>query len=215
MGVTGYTILQNAEWFRAFTLKLHGRIVLPGQKRQETEMNIYRCRICGESYLGADAPTHCPYCGAHKEHLVDLMEYPETINDVNLTEIEQNDLLEAIELERSNTRFYLAMGADRSMPHLSSAYKRLSKIEAEHCELFCKLARVREPKDLKIPSEIAKDWCANIEESVAREQKAMKFYALAAERATNERIREVFSAVSSIEADHIALDGTASRIARC
>lgn len=178
-------------------------------------MNIYRCRICGETYLGASAPTHCPYCGAHSEHLVDLMEYPEDINAVNVTEIEQNDLLEAIELERGNTRFYLAMGAHKSMPHLASVYKRLAKIEAEHCELFCKLAKVREPKDLKIPEDIAEDWCANIEESVAREQKATKFYSQAAERATNERIREVFSAISSVEADHIVLDSITNKIARC
>jgi len=29
-------------------------------------MKMYRCRICGETYLGAEAPSHCPFCGAHR-----------------------------------------------------------------------------------------------------------------------------------------------------
>ncbi|MDY0088432.1 MAG: rubrerythrin, partial [Coriobacteriia bacterium] len=129
-------------------------------------MKMIRCRICGEVYLGSEVPSHCPFCGAHREHLVDSTEYPANINEVALTESERADLEAAIELERSNTRFYLGMAKRKEEDVLSSAYKRLAKIEAEHCELFCKLAGVDEPDDLMVPMEVPSDWCLNIADSL-------------------------------------------------
>lgn len=176
---------------------------------------MYRCRICGETHLGSAKPSNCPFCGAHEEYLVLSPEYPPGINDVALTAVEQDDVLAAVELERGNARFYLAMAQHRDNDGLSSAYKRLAKIEAEHCSVFCKLARVAKPADLLVPSEAADNWCANIEDSLERERRASRFYADVVTRATNERIREVFAAVSAIEADHIELDNLAKRYAGC
>jgi rubrerythrin len=179
-------------------------------------MKMYRCRICGETHLGYTKPSNCPFCGAHEEHIVISPEHPPTgLNDVELTEVERADVLAAIELERGNARFYLGMAGHRDNDALSSAYKRLSKIEAEHCSVFCKLARVAKPDNLLVPAEASDDWCANIEESLAREQKASAFYADVVARATNDRIREVFSAVSAVEADHIELDNVAKGYAGC
>jgi rubrerythrin len=178
-------------------------------------MKMVRCRICGEVYLGSETPSHCPFCGAHREYMVSSEEYPADINDVVPSDSERTDLEASIELERSNTRFYLGMAQHKDEPVLSSAYKRLSKIEAEHCELFCKLAGVEEPSDLSTPLEVSDDWCANIAESVEREKRASALYRQFAGRAASERIREVFDAVSAIEADHIEFDGVASAYAGC
>ena len=179
-------------------------------------MRIQRCRICGETYLGAETPSHCPFCGAHAEYFVDTSEYPEDINRFDLTEVERTDVMQAIELERANTRFYLGMGKHKAdNPKLASAYKRLAKVEAEHCELFCKLAGVPEPQDLMTPDSVSADWCANIDESMSRELRASRFYAEVVGRATNERIKEIFTAVSAVEADHIELDGVAKTLAGC
>jgi len=178
-------------------------------------VKMYRCRICGETHLGYDRPSNCPFCGAHAELIVLASEFPAGINDVQLTEAERADVLEAIELERSNARFYRAMAAHRDNDALSSAYKRLATIEAEHCSVFSKLAGVAKPADLLEPSEASEDWCANIDESLAREQKASRFYAGVVERATGERIKEVFAAVSAVEADHIDLDHLAKTYADC
>lgn len=178
-------------------------------------MKLHRCRICGETFLGTAVPSHCPFCGAHREYFVDTADYPEDVNEVQITEVERNDLMAAIELERSNTRFYLAMASARDDLKLASAYKRLAKVEAEHCSMFCKLAVVAKPADLLEPGEAADDWCVNIEDSVAREQRAQALYTQFAGRATNDRIREVFSAVSDVEADHIAIDQVAKGIAGC
>lgn len=172
-------------------------------------MKIYRCRICGETYLGSEAPAMCPFCGAHAELLVDTAAYPEDINEIQPTEVEHADLETSIDLELSNTRFYLAMAQRCDNPKLSSAYKRLAAIEAEHCSLFCKLAKQPKPADLREPGDELGSWDADIDESLRRETRASALYAEFSARATSPRLLEVWNAVSDVEADHIVLDGVA------
>ncbi len=178
-------------------------------------MKMYRCRICGETYLGTSAPERCPFCGAHERFMVQPGAYSSAENQVQLTEAERADLEHAIELEHSNARFYAAMAKLGGNEGLSSAYKRLSRIEAEHCSLFCKLADVAKPTDLGDPSGGSGDWCTDIAESLSREQAASAFYAEAAGRATNGRVAEVLAAVSAIERDHIEFDAVAAEHAGC
>lgn len=172
-------------------------------------MKMYRCRICGETYLGAESPSHCPFCGAHRELIVDTADYPEDINTVQLTEIERADLETAIEIERSNTRFYLALAQRGDSRKLANAYKRLASVEAEHCSLFCKLSGQPKPADLREPGDELGSWDADIDESARRERRASELYAEFAARATAPRLLEVWTAVSAIEADHIELDALA------
>lgn len=170
------------------------------------QLKMYRCRICGDTYLGYEAPANCPFCGATVEYLGAPEEYPADINDVQLTETERADLESSIEIERSNTRFYLGMAERKDNDTLRSAYKRLAKVEAEHCSLFCKLLRVPKPADLMEPGETTGAWKTDIEESLVRENNAATLYATFAGRATSERLIEVWTAVSAVEADHISLD---------
>ena len=172
-------------------------------------MKLYRCRICGDTYLGSEAPSHCPFCGAHRELIVESRDFPPGINDVDLTETERADLEASVELETSNTRFYLAAAQRPGNDALRSYFKRLSKVEAEHCGVFCKLLRTDKPSDLMTPSESTGSWASDIEDSLARESRATGLYQTFAERATNERTREVFAAVGDVETDHIALDKAA------
>jgi rubrerythrin len=178
-------------------------------------MNFYRCRICGETYLGTEPPSRCPFCGVTSEYIVLTSDFDEHANEVAVTPEEHADLLTAIELERGNARFYRALGARFDDRRLGSAYKRLAAIEAEHCSVFCKLAGVPKPADLLDPATTADDWCADIADSLARELKASAFYAEASARAVTPRIVEVLAAVSAVEADHIELDGIASTLAGC
>lgn len=172
-------------------------------------MKLYRCRICGETYLGSERPSNCPFCGAHAELLVDTAEFPAGINDVQPTEIEREDLETAIEIERANTRFYLAMARRDDNATLANAYKRLAAVESEHCSVFCKLARVPKPADLREPGEELGAWDTDIQESARRERRATDLYAQFAARATSPRLLEVWSAVSAVEADHLEVDALA------
>ncbi len=175
-------------------------------------MRIHRCRICSETYLGREAPTECPFCGAHAELIVPTAEYPEGLDRIQPTEVETADLEASIALETSNTRFYLAMAKRKDNPALASAYKRLARIEAEHCSLFCKLAGVPKPADLSEPGDELGSWDADIDESLRRETRASALYAEFSGRATSPRLREVWTAVSDVEADHIALDRIAKTL---
>lgn len=176
---------------------------------------MLRCRICGETYLGSEVPSQCPFCGAHRELLVQPGGFDPAENDLELTEVERGDLDQAIALELANTRFYLAMSTRAGNHTLASAYKRLARIEAEHCSLFCKLAKLPKPAELLEPGIAGAGWCEDIAESLAREKRASAFYGQASARATNPRLREVFSAISAVELDHIELDGVAAHIAGC
>lgn len=177
------------------------------------QLKMFRCRICGETYLGYDAPENCPFCGAHVEFMQPAEEYPEGINAVQLTESERADLESSIELERANTRFYLGMAERKDNDLLRSAYKRLARVEAEHCSLFCKLAGVPKPADLTAPGATTGSWLTDIDESLARENRASALYATFSARATGERLKEVWEAISAVEADHITLDELAKRFA--
>jgi rubrerythrin/rubredoxin len=172
-------------------------------------MKMYRCRICGETYLGYEAPSQCPFCGAHREFMIAPEDYPAGINDVRPTEIERADLEAAIDVERSNTHFYLGMAERHDNDTLRSTYKRLANVEAEHCSLFCKLAGMAKPGDLLSPGDTTGSWESDIAESLTREKRASALYAEFMTRATSERVREVFEAVAAVERDHIDLDGLA------
>jgi rubrerythrin len=172
-------------------------------------MKMYRCRICGETYLGSEPPAMCPFCGAHVEFMIDPRDYPGDVNDVQLTEVERADLETAIDIELSNARFYLAMSLRGDNPPLASAYKRLAAVETEHCSLFCKIARMPKPADLREPGTELGSWNADIDESARREHRASDLYAEFAARATSPRLLEVWRAVSAVEADHIVLDALA------
>jgi rubrerythrin len=174
-------------------------------------MRIYRCRICGETYLGVAAPSQCPFCGAHREFMDAPEQYHADIDDITPTEVERADLESAIELERSNTRFYLGMAQRHDNDTLRSAYKRLARIEAEHCSLFCKLAKAPKPDDLTMPAETSGDWAADIAESLSREQRASGLYDEFQARATSSRLQDVFGAIADVERDHIDFDGVATR----
>jgi rubrerythrin len=170
---------------------------------------MYRCRICGETYLGSAAPSNCPFCGAHVEYMIDPADYPADINATPLTEAERADLETAIDLELSNARFYLAMAARDDNAALSSAYKRLAAVETEHCSLFCKIAGLPKPADLREAGDELGSWEADIDESARREQRASALYGEFAGRAVSPRLLEVWIAVSIVEADHIELDALA------
>jgi len=170
---------------------------------------MYRCRICGETYLGYENPGNCPFCGAHAEFFGPPEEYDAAVNNVTATEVERADLEASIEIERANTRFYLGMAERKDNDTLRSAYKRLAKVEAEHCSVFCKLAKVAKPADLMTPGETTGSWKTDIAESHTREDRATALYAGYAARATSERLREVWNAISAVEADHITLDDLA------
>jgi rubrerythrin len=178
-------------------------------------VNFYRCRICGETYLGTKAPNRCPFCGVTEDFFVLTSDYEENGVALQLSDTDMADLLHSIDMERGNARFYRALSTHTDNPKLASAFKRLANVETEHCSVFCKLAGVAKPADLLEPAEEHGTWCDGVKESLARELRASTFYAEVAGRARNPKVVEVFLAIGAVERDHIELDGVAAQIAGC
>lgn len=170
-------------------------------------MEFYRCLICGDVYMGKTKPSHCPFCGAHDRYLVFNDEWvDENLSLKTLSEVSQNNLEKALQLEVNNSPFYRDAMNKTSNGVLRGIFKYLSKIEGEHASLIGKIlnGERKEPEEGK---EVAlDDDRANLEAAHAREVAATAFYKQAAGEAVEERVKKVFSALAEIESDHIVLE---------
>lgn len=167
-------------------------------------MKVYRCRICGEVYIGEEKPKSCPFCGAHENFFVLAKEW-KLLESESLSEISKENLGKALELEIDNTNFYKAVSERSKDVYVSSMFKGLSKVEREHASAICKHLKIEKP-DSKAGLDKAVDSDReNIEEANRREKRAVKFYTEARNQATEEEIKEFFKALMEIESDHIIL----------
>ncbi len=171
-------------------------------------MNVWRCLICGDSYIGEGQPTNCAFCGAHQQYMVKIEKWQNLNEGLQLTDTSRQNIIKALEIELKNTAFYDAaamvakkLGDDESR----SIFRALSKVEGEHASVHKKLLAGDYPKILidEKPFETVKE---NFEESLRREINATKFYQQAHDEATETRVKQVFKALTEVESDHIALD---------
>jgi rubrerythrin len=169
-------------------------------------MKIFRCRICGETYLGFEKPSNCPFCGAHEAFMVPGVEWKEENVGVELTDVSRRNLEEALGLEVSNASFYYCASQRASDVEVEGMFKRLFKVEAEHASLISKLLGVPKPDVTKVKEGCSQSDIENIKESRRREERASSFYAQSASEASEARVREVFLALVEIEKDHLELD---------
>ena len=40
-----------------------------------SEIKLWRCKICGDPYIGEGAPDECPFCGAHKNFMIEANKF--------------------------------------------------------------------------------------------------------------------------------------------
>lgn len=167
-------------------------------------MEVYRCRICGEVYIGEEKPRSCPFCGAHENYFVLAKEW-KLLQSESLSDISKENLRKALELEIDNTNFYKAISERSKDVYVSSMFKGLSKVEREHASAICKHLKIEKP-DSKAGLDKAVDSDRkNIEEANRREKRAVKFYTGTRNQAPEEEIKEFFKALMEIESDHIIL----------
>ncbi|MFO8110604.1 MAG: ferritin family protein [Thermoplasmata archaeon] len=166
-------------------------------------LKVYRCWICGETYLGEEPPTDCPYCGADKKFLKPGEEYETP--DVELTSKSRENLEKALELEVSNATFYYCAYRNADGPRREGMFKRLAKVESEHAEAICLFLKIDEPDIPKDSTGCSDQVMENIKDAHARESQAIKHYRQFAEEAEEPRVKELFEALSEIESDHLEL----------
>ncbi|MBW3012318.1 ferritin [Candidatus Woesearchaeota archaeon] len=165
-------------------------------------VKLWRCEICGDPYIGDEAPTNCPFCGAHQKHIKEFKDAKADFN-VELNEKDKANAEHALEVEISNAAFYFCAAEKVKELEGQKLFKALGKVEAEHAAIWKKILKLD-----SIPT--GKDTCSteykdDLQESHARETRAIEFYSKAAKESENQRVKEIFEALVVIETDHLKL----------
>jgi len=169
------------------------------------KLKLFRCRICGDPYLGSEPPSYCPFCGAPQKYLVPSEEYVDRNDVPNLSAQSRTNLEKALDLEVRNAAFYMCASDCAQDPVAKAMFKALWRTEAEHASLICKILKVPKPEIKPDDKACLKDPKANFAAAHQREKSAVVFYGRSANEATEDRVKEVFTALSAVETYHIAL----------
>lgn len=165
-------------------------------------VKLWRCEICGDSYIGEEPPTNCPFCGAHRKYIKKAKEARVNF-DVELNEKDKANAEHALQVEVSNAAFYFCAAEKTDNEEGKILFKALGKVEAEHASVWRKILKLENISK-------GNDTChtsnkENLEESHSRETRAIEFYRKAASESENERVKQIFEALIEIETDHLQL----------
>ena len=141
------------------------------------KVKVYRCRICGDPYIGVDPPTRCPFCGAKTEYFVEADEWNPDEFNVKLSDVSKKNLQAALKLELDNAAFYdcAKKMAEKNGDHYSFAkFKALMKVEREHASAISKFLKITAPELEKLTCNANAK--ANTQEGWNREDRAIKAY---------------------------------------
>jgi len=170
------------------------------------KVKVFRCRICGDPYIGSEAPMQCPFCGAAQRFFVEAKDWNPKEFNVDLSDISKKNLEAALQLELDNASFYdcAKNKADEANDHYSLAkFKALMKVEREHASAISKFLKISGPGLKKKTCNT--DSKANSREGWERENRAIKSYTKFRDDAIEPRLKEFFGALVEIETDHLDL----------
>lgn len=167
-------------------------------------MKVFRCKICGDPYLGEEIPTNCPFCGAPAKYII-LASYWKEPEIERLSEISRKNLHSALELEVENTKFYVCASEMTDNIEGKQMFKALSKIEREHASMICKILNLKLPAITIDKLACYPSYQDNLKESHNREGRAIKSYSQFFKEANEPRIKEIFEALVLIESDHLKM----------
>jgi rubrerythrin len=167
-------------------------------------MKVFRCKICGDPYLGEEVPTNCPFCGAPAKYMILAKDWKEPMIE-ELSEISRKNLQSALELEIENTKFYICASEMTDDIEGKQMFKALSKVEREHASMICKILNIEKPSFTLDKLSCYPSYQENLKESHNREDKAIKAYSQFFKEAKEPRIKEIFQALVLIESDHLKL----------
>lgn len=170
------------------------------------KVKVFRCRICGDPYIGVEPPARCPFCGALADYFVLAEDWNPNEFNVELSEVARQDLEAALKLELDNTAFYTcAMNAAKEAgdEYGFAKFKALMKVEREHASAISRFLKIDKPPLETVPC--SDDFKTNTQEGWEREDRAIKAYTKFRDETTEERLKEFFGALVEIETDHLDL----------
>jgi len=166
---------------------------------------IFRCEICGEACLLNNKPSHCPFCGAHEQWLVDSHDYIEP-EVPELTELSRRNLEFTYNLEIKASQIYHCIRKKTKDEFILGMFETISKVELEHAELVGKL--IDKDPGCKISFEdnlCTEDRNESLDKTNILEVNAIRHYEKFLELATEPRVIEIFQALIEVEQDHLDL----------
>ena len=165
-------------------------------------VRLWRCEICGDPYIGDSPPDNCPFCGASRKY-IKVARDAEVDFDVELNERDKANAERALQVEVSNAAFYFCAAGKTDDAEGTLLFKALGKVEAEHANVWKKILKLDSvPKGSETCHVRNRE---NLEESHARETRAIVFYEKAAAESENERVKQIFEALVEVETDHLHL----------
>lgn len=170
------------------------------------KVRVFRCRICGDPYIGTEPPSRCPFCGGQSKYFVVAEDWNPNEFNVELSEVSRANLQAALKLELDNTAFYTcAMNAAKEAgdEYGFAKFKALKKVENEHADAILKFLKTEKPALESVPC--SSEFKANSQEGWEREDRAIKAYSKFRDEASEERLKEFFGALVEIETDHLDL----------
>jgi len=165
-------------------------------------MRPFRCLICGETYLGRQAPDRCPFCGVEGRYVVDAAEYV-NYDGMAFCEQTQEFIHQAMKVEKSNVGFYQSCAKSAKSEVVRALFKRIGKHELEHLQLLTKHVGA-EPLAIEAES-CAEEDAENMKQAHDREDRAVKMYMKFAAEAPEARAKDIFGAIAGIEQEHYKL----------
>lgn len=167
-------------------------------------MKTFICEICGDAYLGEEAPKNCPFCGARHPFIKEgKIAKPVTEVGGQLSDITRHNLEQTLELEMRANAIYTCMAGKAPSYEIMKMYKRLAKVELEHAIICTKLLAIEMPN---IGSEICSDKdIENFEKTIELEDHASSLYREFAKTSTETHVKIMFTALTQAEEDHIKL----------
>ncbi len=163
-------------------------------------VNLYVCKICGEPYIGGEAPDDCPFCGAPKNYLKSVEEFKE-LWKTDLNEEEKKDMQETINLELNATAYYQKVSdSQEKYSKQNRLFKQLARTEKEHLEIAAKFLKMEIPelKGEEPKESIEKD----LERTKELEKGAVEKYKQFLENAENENVKNFYVALIHAEQGH-------------
>ena len=162
---------------------------------------LYVCKICGEPYLGGEAPDDCPFCGAPKRYIKSVEEFTE-LWKTELDEQEEKDMKETLDLEINATALYedITKNNKKYSPQ-NRLFKQLARTEKEHAELAAKFLNIDMPEIVgeKTKEDVKKD----LERTKELESHAVELYKKFLENAKTDNLKNFYTALIHAETGHL------------
>ncbi len=167
-------------------------------------MKTYICEICGDAYLGTEAPSKCPFCGADKNYIKPGSEAsPVFLREGEISEQSKKNLLETLDLEMRANAIYLCMAGKAISYEIEKMYKRLAKVELEHATIVTKFLKIEMPQSLV--EQCSDEDVENFKKTIELEEHAAGLYLKFARESEEQKIKIFFTALAKVENEHIEL----------